>query len=1383
MTGRASTWRRFTAIVLLVGLIAPLSTIAAPRAQAADTVVSSVNFNDSTTGTWTQSGGPTLSYVDDGNGGQALSILRAADYEGIQSPAGILEAGVQYAFSMRARLPDGVAGTADVRFVVKPNYNWVGNTTIDASGWATVSGTYTLPDGVDPAQSQIYIGSTDQTDPYTILIDDILITRPAPPPSVTTISSVNFNDSTTGTWTQSGGPTLGYVDDGNGGLALSILRAADYEGIQSPTGLLQAGVTYTFSMRAKLPDGVAGTTDIRFVVKPNYNWVANTTISADAWTTISGTYSLPDGVDPSEVQIYIGSTDQTDPYTILIDDILITAPLVAPPSVTVIDTDFESGLDGWTARDSQGTPTVALTEDESHSPTHAALVSDRTGQGDGIGHDVTGLMESGTTYDITAWVKFAAGNPTDSIWLSMRRTNGGSDSYDTIAQFTGISGDTWTEVHATYSMGPAESAFMYFETTYPDGTTAPFLVDDIKVASQGGPVIDPNLTPLKSTVSFPVGVAIAPSETSGVYADLVKQQFNQITAENAMKPDGWYDASHNFRMSVDTRALMDFAAANNIRVYGHTLVWHQQTPDWFFQHDDGTPLTNSPADQDILRTRLHDHIYNIAQTLSDQYGLFGSATNPLVAFDVVNEVVSDGTTESDGLRRSAWYNVLGPEYIDDAFNYANDAFNSMYAEPGVTRPIKLAINDYNTEQSGKRQRLHDLVANLLSRGIPVDIVGNQFHLNLTTPTQSVDDAITAFEDLPVMQDVSELDVPTGTPVTDAKLIDQGYFYRDLFRIFRNHASSLFSVTVWGLYDGRSWRSSSGAPLLFNDQLQAKPAFIGAIDGQLAARQRAALVFEGSVALDGSATTSLEWAKLPLHTFGDNDAFQLRWESDHMTAFVSASDATVDATDAITFKLGTGTYTLNRDGTGTVPGVVSEVTGGWKAVVSLPLTDAQANDQLSFDVSVTDGTTTSGWNDPGAMGTLTLVEPLSYTEIAPTPTAPHIDGAEDPVWALANSVSTDKQISGTDTAKASVKLLWQGNTLYVYAHVVDPVLDDTSSDPWQQDSVEIYVDAGNAKNGTYRPEDTQIRINYNNVTSFGTGDEAAQQARLTSATQIVDDGYVVEAAIDLLGQGGSNTFQGLDFQVNDGQNGARIGITNWADPTGLGYQSTAHWGVGRLLPDTTVPTLQLTSPYNLTATAKDGFHGLTAEIAGVTATDAFDPPSALTITNDAPDVLKIGLNVVTWTVTDPSGNTSSAKQVIFVHARIQTWVAYIGSPVVTVTRAGSFPLGAILVSRYPSCVASQPVSFSLDRNPVTGEAGSFQLGAATTNRFGLVLLRPSTDGWQAGKYFLTVSYAGNSYGCLPSSSSVKVTVVVPPKPHRNFDLWDFGWFGFPGRWIF
>lgn len=223
---------------------------------------------------------------------------------------------------------------------------------------------------------------------------------------------------------------------------------------------------------------------------------------------------------------------------------------------------------------------------------------------------------------------------------------------------------------------------------------------------------------------------------------------------------------------------MDFAQAEGLRVYGHVLVWHSQTPAWFFEDTAGAPLTDSAADQELLRERMRTHVFSVAETLSDEYGLFGSETNPLVAWDVVNEVVSDSGEFADGLRRSEWYRILGEEYIDLAFRYADEAFNDQFAAPGTDRPVTLFINDYNTEQSGKQDRYFALVNRLLERGVPLDGVGHQFHVNLAMPIQALEDAIVRFQDLPVTQVVTELDVPTGTPETEALFIEQGYYYRD-----------------------------------------------------------------------------------------------------------------------------------------------------------------------------------------------------------------------------------------------------------------------------------------------------------------------------------------------------------------------------------------------------------------------------------------------------------------------------------------------------------------------------------------------------------------------------------------------------------------------------
>ena len=114
------------------------------------------------------------------------------------------------------------------------------------------------------------------------------------------------------------------------------------------------------------------------------------------------------------------------------------------------------------------------------------------------------------------------------------------------------------------------------------------------------------------------------------------------------------------------------------------LVWHSQTPAWFFQDASGNPLTSSPGDQAILEQRMRDHIFDVAGYLADEYGEFGSDTNPLYAFDVVNEVVSDSSEFADGLRRSEWYRILGERFIDLAFEFADEAFNDEYAAPAPT---------------------------------------------------------------------------------------------------------------------------------------------------------------------------------------------------------------------------------------------------------------------------------------------------------------------------------------------------------------------------------------------------------------------------------------------------------------------------------------------------------------------------------------------------------------------------------------------------------------------------------------------------------------------------------------------------------------------------
>ncbi len=1196
-SGSSPTRRRRSGVAVLAALamvVAPLTAFA--PASAADTVVASDDFSQPLSSSWQQSGGPTLSTVDV-DGDPALQVAdRAQDFDGIETAPGVLQPGSTYTVTAQVRLAEGTDGAPEVRWV--QNYSvggnaqfvWVpdSNRPVSADGWTTIDGTFTIP--ANATAPKIYLGTANLSGPYTYLIDDLELTRAPEAPDVTPIASDDFSQPLGESWQQSGNPTLSIVDvDGDPALRVGD-RDQDFDGIETAPGVLVAGNTYEVGMRLRLDEGTTGTRDVRFVTKPGFQWVPNTNtpVSADGWTTIEGTFTVP--ADADEPSVYIGTAD-SDPaaaYAYLVDDLFLnqiggdgptnpgpTDPGTPGEQVAAMTTSFEDGLDGWILRRSSNlevAPTVSVTDEFARTGTQSAVVANRGNQGDGIGFNVIDVLLPGITYEIEAWVRFAPNQPAGDIWVTLQADS----AFQTIAQNTGLSNGEFRQVSATVTMPPnaLTTGLLYFETAYvappATGNITTFYIDDITV-TQAEELTVADVLPIKNTTDFPVGVAIDSRETGGAQAGTVVRHFDQVSAENSMKPEAFYNNNRDFIAPGDATQVMNFARDNDLRVWGHTLVWHAQTPAWFFQTAEGQPLSTSDADKQILRDRMRTHIFAVAELYADEYGPYGGG-NPIVAWDVVNEVITDSNTTDDGLRRSEWYRILGEEFIDLAFEYADEAFNDVYAAEGSDRPVALFINDYNTELFPKGTRMLALVERLLDRGVPVDGVGHQMHVSLSFPVQDLGATLERFEPLGLMQAVTELDVTTGTPESEALFIDQGLFYQEAFndfRAFHARTGQLYSATVWGLSDNRSWRSDRGGPLLFDARLQPKPAYFGVVNGELPAPLRTANVFGATV----TDVDDRQWQRMPDIRIDSEAIFQLRWADGQLYVLVDVEDATPNAGDAVELQLGTETITVSR------ADAQRDDAAGWATVATVPLGDAGEGDLVDFDVRVIDnGALRAGWNSPGVLGSLTLLEPLSFLEVVEAEVAPTIDGTIDEVWESATVVETGKQVEGSTGASATVRTLWRGDELYVLMEVTDPVIDVTGSDPWIQDSVEIYVDGGNFKNGPYRFDDTQIRISAENVVSFGGGgDEGFQASRLQSATSIVDGGYIVEASINLLSYSGLGTTHGLDFQVNDAQNGARQSIRNWADPSGAGFQSTARWGVGQLVTEAGVDPTDPTDP--------------------------------------------------------------------------------------------------------------------------------------------------------------------------------------------------------------
>ena len=377
----------------------------------------------------------------------------------------------------------------------------------------------------------------------------------------------------------------------------------------------------------------------------------------------------------------------------------------------------------------------------------------------------------------------------------------------------------------------------------------------------GGQLPSPSTAPALKTVlaarfgvvNFPIGAAIEPaSTTNATDSALLIKHFSSITAENAMKPDTiWPNAPGSTTLPAPspdfTRAdvLVNFAVLNNIQLRGHTLLWHQTAPSWFFAGDQSNPANYRATVQQRLRTYIFAVI---------QHPAFAN----VYAWDVVNEVASDTQNAANPYRTdSPWYQAYsvgglnGADYVVDAFTIANQARASI----GKTSAnMKLMLNDYNTELSGKRANVMQIVQSLVNAGVPIDGVGHQFHLQLDANPADVTAALVAVENISstLTNHVTELDVSIyadpgtcysqrtippcladlGASPTQAVLSQQATLYRALFNAFDR--PSVTSVSLWGIADNHTWLNSfpvtrTNRPLLFDTSGNPKWAFWTVVD--------------------------------------------------------------------------------------------------------------------------------------------------------------------------------------------------------------------------------------------------------------------------------------------------------------------------------------------------------------------------------------------------------------------------------------------------------------------------------------------------------------------------------------------------------------------------
>ncbi len=322
---------------------------------------------------------------------------------------------------------------------------------------------------------------------------------------------------------------------------------------------------------------------------------------------------------------------------------------------------------------------------------------------------------------------------------------------------------------------------------------------------------------------FLMGVAVSPQALKTDEAQLILKQFNSMTAENAMKMGPIHPKENEYFWS-HADSIVAFAQRNNLKLRGHTLCWHNQTPRWLF-----TDANGNPTSKEILLQRLKDHITTVVTRYKGK----------VYAWDVVNEAISDKPDEF--LRSSEWLKICGEEYIAKAFQYAHEA------DPDAL----LFYNDYNEINPVKREKIFKLVKSLKDAGVPIHGVGLQGHWALNEPSyQQLDSTLTRFSELGLKIQITELDISVypkehtarerkaedyDTTFTSEKEAKQTEVYKMCFELFRKHKNAISGVTFWNISDRHSWldnfpvRGRKDYPLLFDKDLKPKKAYRAVVD--------------------------------------------------------------------------------------------------------------------------------------------------------------------------------------------------------------------------------------------------------------------------------------------------------------------------------------------------------------------------------------------------------------------------------------------------------------------------------------------------------------------------------------------------------------------------
>lgn len=859
--------------------------------------------------------------------------------------------------------------------------------------------------------------------------------------------------------------------------------------------------------------------------------------------------------------------------------------------------------------------------------------------------DITENVSEGEEYEFSFWAKLSDDynkelkDSQKTVQFQPYYENGdGKQEYDTTGLISGTSAQIleagkWTKFEGTYKI-PSGAKKVVIRILEQGDWQEPgscimgkYYVANVsmKKITKPKPEIEENIPDWKASVTGSLGTgsiagtAIMSSEISDdTLMALVKKHFNAVTFGNELKPDALFN--YQIGQSVDSTTItfqgkelkvpvvndkqenLDFSRAdamldkilewNNanpndkIRVRGHVLVWHSQTPEWFFHED--YDVAKPYADKGTMNRRLEWFIFSVF----DHY--FGKAANGkydglFYGWDVVNEAVNGNTYRDDKVisdasdtstsdtrhgSNSMWWRVYkSNEFIINAFKYAN-----KYAP----NDVELYYNDFGETDNTKCEGIVKLINDVKSAdGTRLDAFGMQAHYNVDGFSAAQFKSVAKkYAQAAGKVQLTELDFKAsstydGTAATkESEYTKMAYCHKNLYeaiKALKKEGANVSGITVWGVIEPNSWlhsqsdlgggaSGSAQCPLLFDGNYKAKPAYWAYVDAT-----------KLQPAIQKVTITEAKDGNIAGETYTiDQGAVQAEfipvWDADGLTVQVKVKDTTVNDADAVTVYVDpdNSASDITPHKVTVARTAAAAIAGGYQATVKVSMKGLKVAQQISLDVVVNNDGETGSFNDLTgkqessskyyAVATMKPgIEKIPYGTIS-------VDADADAAWG--NAVNIPLTINKGSEASANAKVLWDDDNLYVYATIKDAALDKTGAQTHEQDSLEVFIDEDNGKTASYGEDDKQYRINYENEQSFNGKKCLAENVK--SATKTIDGGYVVEAAFkwtDIKPANGTKI--GLEFQINDAKGGKRIGTLSWYDETGMGWSGSNVYGTVEL----------------------------------------------------------------------------------------------------------------------------------------------------------------------------------------------------------------------------